>query len=160
MSLAKQDRAIDWSAVKGDALAAMRRAVLRFVRGYRGERKNEVTRKQILDWFKGTPSEFVEDAILDAVTRDELRPCRAALVQRSNSKTVYEITDKGREALKAVKPPPDFEDVSSHLEQYVFVHRVRANDNGTITAAVTVYWTDASGQQWEFHGDLGMEKVS
>ncbi len=96
-------RHLDWSAVKGDAARSMRLAVLRFVRGIRGERKTEVTRAQILAWFSATPAAFVEDAILDAVTRDEVQVFRAALGRASaNARYIYVLTDLGREAIRAM----------------------------------------------------------
>lgn len=108
MNAARMDysRNINWSAAKSsDHAAAMRRQILRFVFGIRSEREGGVTRKQILAWFYGTPADFVEAAILDAVTRDEVNVCRTALVRRANARYVYEITDKGREALKARSEP-------------------------------------------------------
>jgi len=92
-------RVLDYSALKGDGKGALRRAILHFVRGIRGERKREVTRKQILTWFRGTPTDFVEAAILDAVTDDLLNCCRTTLVRRSNERYVYELTEKGRRAV-------------------------------------------------------------
>ena len=87
-------RSIDYSHVEQGPVA-MRRAILRFVRGLVGERKTEVTHKQIVAWFSGTPAAFVESAILEAVTLDELRVTRTGLVRRPNGRVVYELTDTG-----------------------------------------------------------------
>jgi len=96
-------RMIDWSAVKSpDNKAAMRRQILRFVGGIRGERKNEVTKKQILAWFRATPPDFVDEAIWDALREDEIDVRRTALLnRRANGRSVYELTDKGRAVLAA-----------------------------------------------------------
>jgi hypothetical protein len=75
--------------------------VLRFVAGVRGERQGAVTKAQIQAWFSGTPGEFVNAALLDAIIKDELRVGRTSLVRRTNSRSVYELTDIGRAALRA-----------------------------------------------------------
>ena len=47
----------------------MQAAIVRFVTGYRGPRVNPVTTKQVLTHFKGTPRDFVAEA-LRAVSED------------------------------------------------------------------------------------------
>jgi len=93
-------RRINWSSVSGDAAGAMRRQIVRFVGGVRGERKGEVTQKQIFAWFFGTPRDAVNRGILDAIAENEIEA--GARGPRGGS-TVFWITDKGRAALRATK---------------------------------------------------------
>jgi hypothetical protein len=108
-------RLIDWSKVASpDRPRAMRKQVLRFVGGIRGERKGEVTGNQIRAWFHGTPAAFVDAAICSAVSREELNVCRTALGRsKANERYVYELTDKGRASLRsqyAAKQRTPYED--------------------------------------------------
>ncbi len=64
-------RKIDWSAVK-DARVSMRRQVVRFIHGIKKPRETPVTTKQILAWFHGTPWEFVNQVLQDAVDANEI----------------------------------------------------------------------------------------
>lgn len=83
-------RRLDWSAVKGDALAQLTAQVTRFVAGIRGPRRGGVSRKQILTWFSGTPEEFVEKAILEAVTESKIRCCMRSLGSNSRANGAHE----------------------------------------------------------------------
>ncbi len=55
---------------------------------------------------------------------------------------------------------PDFEDVvsSESGDQTLIVHRMRKNKDGTATLDVGVYFTDKSGQTWEFFGNIEASK--
>lgn len=95
MSKKQDDGRIDWSAVKGDAAAQMRAAIVRYVRGYRGGRSNLVTEAQILRQFRGTPQAFVKAALLEAVTRGEIQasPRSALGACRARGAYVYQAPE-------------------------------------------------------------------
>ena len=88
-------RLIDFSApLKFDGEAALRRHIVDYVRGVRGERQKAVTEAQIIAWFRGTPPGFVR-ARLAEVCGEEIRCCLASLGGariRHNAQYVYEVT--------------------------------------------------------------------
>lgn len=97
MKAARRDfsRVYDWSAVKGDNKALMVSSIVRFVDGLHKARTVLVSKKQIVDWFKGTPAEFVEQGISDALSEGLIRCCANTLGShmRSNGSYVYEVVN-------------------------------------------------------------------
>lgn len=81
-TLAQQDRILDFSKVK-DPGRAMRNAVLRFVRGYRGQRKTEVSTRQIQKHFVATPWDFVHAQVLNLLVDGRLDCGRNGLSDRA-----------------------------------------------------------------------------
>lgn len=87
-----QSRLLDWSKVKGDALASLARQVIRFVGGIRGERKACVSRRQILAWFRGTPADFTDRAITEACAQGKIAcHAKSGTGRRHNAAHVYEV---------------------------------------------------------------------
>ena len=86
-------RLIDYSArLKFDGAAALRKQIVAYVGGVRGERQNPVTEAQIIAWFRSTPPDFVR-ARLTEVCGDQVRCCLASMGGsriRHNAKYVYE----------------------------------------------------------------------
>lgn len=96
MGPAKTDQArmVDWSKVKGDALESMTVQVQRFVRGIRGERKLQVSRKQILAWFRGTPADFTDLAITTACVQGKIAcHAKSGTGSKHNAAYVYEALE-------------------------------------------------------------------
>jgi hypothetical protein len=88
------ERLIDYSAtnLKFDGAEALRRRIVAFIKGVRGERKNPVTEKQIVAWFRGTPPAFVK-AQLTEVCGGEVRIAIASMSsnRRASGVYVYEV---------------------------------------------------------------------
>jgi len=77
-----------------DGASALRKQIVDFVRGIRGERKNAVTEKQIVQWFRGTNAAFVRRQIGAACAAGEIRCCAKSLgSHRSHAGAyVYEVS--------------------------------------------------------------------
>lgn len=92
MTKAQEDARIDWSKVP-DPETSFREALVRFIGGYRGPRKEPVTTAQVLRFFAQTPPLFVNNGLIDAVLHDRVRCGPRSLKSRKSSKTatVYEV---------------------------------------------------------------------
>lgn len=97
MSKRGDSRRVDWSAVKGNALSVCVTQIVAFAKGIRGERANGVSKKQILRWFSGTPADFIERAIWEAIANGKLDcfPKSRTSGRRHNGAYVYIATKTG-----------------------------------------------------------------
>ena len=136
MNAARGDysRRIDWSGVKPNPLIAMSTQIVRFVRGIRGPRQDGVTRKQILAWFSGTPEEFVQKGVTEAVLDGKIRCCRRSLGsnRRSNGAHDYVVDDDPQAFDKE-----DAEAQCSHIETFLMSAQesIRRGDRETLRAS-------------------------
>ena len=73
----------------------MRPSLLQVIRGIRGQRQNELTLKQIIAYFVGTPEEHVRQELDELVTRGYVDIRRTALSRSHNTCCVYLLSDKG-----------------------------------------------------------------
>lgn len=77
---------------KGDGAGALRREIAKFVGGIKGDRKNPVSEKQILAWFKSTDPDFVRKQITDACGAGEIRCVRTSTRTRGHNRAYrYEV---------------------------------------------------------------------
>ena len=90
MTKAQEDRRTDFAAVRGSN-TAMRSALRRLVRGYRGERSSPVTTRQIRNHFAATGWDTVNGAILDMLADGELDCAKSSLGDRAA--TVYYLPE-------------------------------------------------------------------
>ena len=76
-----------------DGATALRRQIVIFVRGIRGNRQTGVSEKQIVSWFRGTDPGFVRQRLSEACAAGEVRCCARALGSRRrfNGGYVYEV---------------------------------------------------------------------
>jgi hypothetical protein len=79
-------------ALKFDGAVALRKLIAQFVYGIKGERKNPVSEKQIVQWFKATKPEFVKRQITEACASGAIRCVRNSLSssRRHNGSYRYE----------------------------------------------------------------------
>lgn len=92
MAFAYAHRFVDYSAVLG---AAPDRAVLRFVYGVRGNRRQSpVSLKQIQEYFRATPDAFIVTLVDELLDRGLLVVQRTS-PNRKRTGYVYEITNDG-----------------------------------------------------------------
>lgn len=88
--------AIDYSspALKGDGAKACQNEIVRFVAGIRRPRRTPVTTKQILQWFRATPQEFVHTQLDATLIAGRIRAVPRSLksTRRHNGVCVYEVT--------------------------------------------------------------------
>ena len=77
-----------------DGAASLRRQIVGFVRGIRGERQNGVTERQIISWFRGTNPDFVRARLTEVCASGEVRCCMRSLGsgRRHNGGYVYVVT--------------------------------------------------------------------
>ncbi len=99
-------RIIDYSAVKGDGMAQAKEAITNFVRGIRAPRQNGLSKEAIFKWFRGTPREFIEAALLDACTYGDVRCCRRSLGSGFRANGGYEYVVEEPEAGPVPLPSP------------------------------------------------------
>lgn len=86
-------RLIDYSApLKFDGIAALRKQIVAYVRGVRGDRHRAVSEAQIVTWFRGTPAEFVKARLLETVASGEITVAGMNLGshRRANGAYAYE----------------------------------------------------------------------
>ena len=88
-------RLIDYSApLKFDGAAALRKQIVAFVGGVRGQRQNPMTEAQIIAWFRSTPAEFVRARLTEVCGKDGVRCCLANMGGsriRHDARYVYEV---------------------------------------------------------------------
>jgi hypothetical protein len=92
-------RRLMYQAVKGDARAAMGRAIIKFVSGIRGPRTNPVTRKQIDDWFVATDKDFLGSVLLDLIADGKVKmgPRSLGSSRKFNGSYVYWLPEADNE---------------------------------------------------------------
>ena len=80
-------------AIKGDGAKSCRTEIVRFVRGIRRPRQAPVTAKQIINWMRATPAEFVQEQIDEAILLGKIAIRQKSLSsgRRFNGSYVYEI---------------------------------------------------------------------
>lgn len=80
-------------ALKFDGASALRKQIAKFVAGVKGERKNPVSEKQIVAWFKSTTPAFVKQQITEACAAGKIRCVMNSLSsgRRHNGAYRYEI---------------------------------------------------------------------
>lgn len=89
-------RKIAYHAVSGyDGRAALKREIVRFVRGIRGARECAVTQEQIVAWFRATDAACVRRCILDLVVDDVITIQRSSLrsPMPHNTRYTYAVVD-------------------------------------------------------------------
>lgn len=90
-------RMIDFSGpLTFDGSAALKRRIVDYIKGVRGPRRQPVTKKQIIAWFRSTPSEFVEAHLGELLDAGKVRICRTSLGGvriRHNARYVYEVSE-------------------------------------------------------------------
>ena len=149
MGSRKQDDAkIDWSAVN-DGDRCMQAAIVRFVRGYRGLRREPVTKRQIMRQFRATPSEFVEQGLLEVVTSGRVRCLSRSLGsrRRANGVSVYELPDETEHDCTSFDT----------CDENVVVHRFRLKGDKMV-ADLAIYARDPqTGQLYEWFGELALD---
>lgn len=76
-----------------DGATALQKRIVDFVGGVRGNRKNPVTEKQILDWFNVTDADFVREQLQAVCDDGRIRICRRSLSsgRRHNGGYVYVV---------------------------------------------------------------------
>lgn len=74
--------------------ANMQHVLMQFLNGLRGERKNPVSCKRIVEYFDGTPAHFIVKELDNLVFKEYVRMFRKGLSRKSGY--AYELTDKGR----------------------------------------------------------------
>jgi len=93
-SVTDHSRMIQYDKITNGA-GSMRYQVVRFVRGIRGLRKRSVNTAQILQWFHGTPEDFVLSAIASAVS--------SGFINSAPGYAQWSITPAGEASLKATR---------------------------------------------------------
>jgi hypothetical protein len=73
----------------------IRPALLQFIRGIRGKRQGEVTLKQIVGYFSGTPEEHVRKELDELIVGGHVDIRRTAMSRSHNTRCVYTLSDKG-----------------------------------------------------------------
>jgi hypothetical protein len=157
----QQDRRVDFTKVKGDQGAQMRAAIFRFVRGYRGERKNNVTRAQILKHFAATPADFVEGAISDACARGDLNCFPRSIGRRARGGYVYEVAGLRRRNCTVEQEDCRDEKGNSTIQgEGLICHRFEIDADGNVTMFGAVYGSVViEGRTFEWSGEIHIECV-
>lgn len=80
-------------SLKFDGATALRKQIASFVRGIKGERKNPVSEKQIVAWFKSTSPSFVKEQLTHVVHDGQVNILRRSLssTRRHNGAYRYEV---------------------------------------------------------------------
>ena len=95
-----------------------------------------MSRKQILAWFSGTPEEFVEQGITEAVLDGKIRCCRRSLGSNRRSNGAYDYVIDG-DPVEAFDKE-DAEAQCMHSDTFLEAARasIRNGDREALRAAV------------------------
>lgn len=88
-SKARDDRVIAAMASLSGEVAKIQKCVVRFVRGYRGERENPVTRRDIEKNFPKVDRGLLSRALLDALDAEEIAIAPRGLTSSRRARGAY-----------------------------------------------------------------------
>lgn len=84
-------------AIKGDGAKSCQAEIVRFVRGVRRPRQAPVTARQIKQWLRVTPADFVDAQIDNALIagRIHIAPRSLGSTRRASGSYVYTASEEG-----------------------------------------------------------------